>query len=252
MSASPVSENACRSCGSELTPSARYCPSCGAALAAEPFPAASEKLPQHEPAPGPVTRTHAEQQWLGAPASLLLLCAGFAALGGAAGLFAAGHWPWGLVLLGVAILLLVAYGELARREARPELRRSALLVSGGRSRAATLAEVARARVDAEVTRRRARTRLDVLESERRPALQALGVAVWEGDSAAEERARTRLAELDERRALVGRELEERLAETEERIRRARLTVDSTMVVAPEERHTPDPPPVADPGSPPDR
>jgi hypothetical protein len=96
----------------------------------------------------------------------------------------------------------------------------------------------RARVAAAVDRYRAHTRLDVIDRERRPALVDLGEAVWSGDVAAEGRARARLAELDERRTLVERDLESRLGEAGERIRLARLPVDKTVLVAPNEPSAP--------------
>jgi PAS domain-containing protein len=241
MCASPASESACPDCGSELTQTAPFCSDCGARLAAGPAPAPPDP-PWHEPEPGPVTRVRAAPRWFGTTASLVLLSSGFAALGAGAGLFAAGRWPAGAVLLGVAVLLLTGYGGLAAREDRPELRRSAFLLSRSRARLSGVGEVVSARIGAELARRRARMRLDVLESELRAALEALGAAVWDGDAEGEERVRVRLAELDERRSVVDRELEARLGEADERIRRGRLEVDRTMLVAPVEPHATRPAP----------
>jgi hypothetical protein len=208
-----------------------------------------DEPPPAETAPGPVTRIRTEPRWLGLPASILLLCLGFAALGASIGLFASGTWPWGLVLLGVAMLVLGAYVELERRGPEsPLARRSGLVLANTRSQAASTSEVARARLTAAVERRRARTQLDLIESERRPALLDLGAAVWAGDALAEERARATVAELDERRTVVERELETRLDAAGERIRLARLPVDETVLVAPTEPSTPYPPP--DEGTPP--
>jgi hypothetical protein len=234
--------NACPSCGAELPAAARFCPTCGAAQLGEEPPAG-------ELVPGPVTRVRVEPRWLGVPASTLLLCVGFAALGGAIGLFVSGSWPWGLVLLGVAVLLLGLYVEVARREHEsPLAQRSGVLLADTRAQAASASEVVQARLATLVHRHRARTRLDVIESERRPALQELGEAVWAGDALAEERARAKLAELDERRAGVEQELTTRLGEAGERIRLARLPVDETVLVSPAEASQPYPPP--DEGTPP--
>jgi hypothetical protein len=235
VTAAPQTLGDCPRCGLPLPPSARFCPGCGSALDPEAQP------PPPEDVAGPMTVQRIESRWLGVPAPLLLLCVGFAALGGAIGLFAAGHWPWGLVLLGLAVLLLGGYSELSL--ARSELgRRFALLVAGGRERAASAREVWRARLEGMLHQRRALRGLDLIEDERRPLLQELGRAVYAGDAAAEARARAQLGELDERRARVERELEARQAEREERIRRARLPVDETVMVTPSKPSAPYPPP----------
>ena len=240
MSAAPQTFRECPRCGLEPPTAARFCPGCGAAL--DP-----ELAPVHEHAPGPVNVQRAHAHWLGIPAPLVLLCVGFAALGGAIGLFASGHWPFGLVLLGVAALVLAAYGELSFRESAVG-RRSSLLVSDGRERATTWSEVWRARFEELLHRHRARTQLDEIELVRRPALQELGRAVYEGDEAAALAATARLQDLDERKARVERELEEKLAERDERIRQARFPVQDTVMVAPNEPSAPYPPP--DEGTPP--
>jgi hypothetical protein len=211
----------------------------------------NDELPPLETAPGPVHRATAAPRWLGVPAGLVLLCVGFAALGAAVGLFVAGHWPWGLVLLGVAILLLVGLGEASRHHPPPELaQRSSLAVADGRSRAQSSWQVLRARVDGQVERRRASAQLRAVEREHGEALEQLGRAVWDGDEGAEERARERLRELDERREAIERELSSRLDEAGERIRKARLPVEQTMMVAPNEPSPPYPPPgEADPPQP---
>src|SRR5438067_1794434 len=106
MSASPVMESACSRCGEELARDARFCPHCGAPV---------EGLPPLETVPGPVVRESVERRWLGLPARFVLLCLGFAALGASIGLFATGSWPWGLVMLVLAVILLAALGEATRR-----------------------------------------------------------------------------------------------------------------------------------------
>ncbi len=233
----------CPSCGAAVPEQGSFCPACGALLAREDGDTLVEELPPVETTPGPVAVSRVEPRWLGIPASLFLLCLGFAALGAAVGLFAAGRWPWGLVLAGAAVLLLLGWAELTRQRPRSELtRRSALALADGRSRATTAAEVLRARAGATLHRRRTQTALGLLEQERGVILRELGTAVWSGDGAAEERSRKRLEELDERRAAVERELAERLAGAEERIRRAQIPVEATMMVAPEQPSTPYPPP----------
>jgi hypothetical protein len=225
MSASPIPDSACRNCGEELAPAARFCSNCGAATG---------DVPPVETVPGPVAHESVQRRWLGLPARFVLLCLGFAAFGAAVGLFATGSLAWGIVLLLLAVVLLVALAEATRRSADVWVQQSSRLASDGRAHAATAAEVWRTRLDATVSRWRTRSRLDSIAVERGPALQALGDAVWRGDKAAEREARQRLVELEQEGKRIEDELAERLAGADERIRRARLPVQETIMVAPNE------------------
>jgi hypothetical protein len=240
VSASPIRENACRSCGAALTHGAQFCASCGA-------PAGDS--PPLETVPGPVVHASVERRWLGIPARFVLLSLCFAALGASIGLSATGSWAWGIVLLLLAAILLAALGEATRRSSDVWIQRSSRLASAGRAHAATNAEVWRTRLDASLTRWRTRSRLDAIAVERGPALRALGDAVWRGDSHAEEGARQRLAELEEEGQKIEDDLADRLAGADERIRRARFPVQETMMVTPNEPSPPYPPP--DEGNPPE-
>jgi membrane protein implicated in regulation of membrane protease activity len=239
MSASPIPVNACPNCGEELAHGARFCSSCGAATG---------DLPPVETVPGPVVHDSAERRWLGLPARFVLLCLGFAAFGAAIGLFATGSWAWGIVMLLLAIILLAALGEASRRNADVWMQQSSRLAADGRAHAATAAEVWRTRLDASLSRWRTQSRLDEISHERGPALQALGEAVWQGDKVAEQQARKRLVELEEEKKRIEDELAERLAGADERIRQARLPVQETLMVTPNEPNPPYPPP--DEGNPP--
>jgi len=225
MSASPIPDSACRNCGEELAPGARFCSSCGAA---------TSDLPPAETVPGPVVRESVERRWLGLPARFVLLCLGFAAFGAAIGLFATGSWAWGIAMLLLAIILLAALGEANRRNAGIWAQHSSRLAADGRSHAATTAEVWRTRLDARVNRWRTRSRLDAISVERGPALQALGDAVWRGDELAEQQARQRLVALEQEGKRIEDELAEHLADAEKRIRQARLPVQETLMVTPNE------------------
>jgi zinc-ribbon domain len=239
MSASPIGDSACRNCGESLAPGARFCSSCGAPMA---------ELPPLETVPGPVVHGNVEKRWLGLPARFVLLCLGFAALGAAIGLFATGSWAWGIVMLILAMALLAALGEATRRSADVWAQHSSRLAADGRAHAATAAEVWRTRLDSALSRWRTRSRLDAIAYERGPALQALGEAVWRSDSDAEREARERLVELEQEGKRIEDELAEHLAGADERIRRARLPVQDTMMVTPNEPSAPYPPP--DEGNPP--
>jgi zinc ribbon protein len=239
VSASPIQDSACLECGEELAPGARFCSSCGVPVGG---------VPSVETVPGPVVRESVERRWLGLPARFVLLCLGFAAFGAAIGLFATGSWPWGVALLLLAIVLLAALGEATRRSADAWMQHSSRLAADGRAHAATTAEVWRTRLDTALSRWRSRSRLDAISVERGPALQALGDAVWRGDTSAERGARERLVELEQEGKRIEDELAVRLAGADERIRRARLPVQDTLMVTPNEPSAPYPPP--DEGNPP--
>ena len=239
VSASPVQDSACLECGEELAPGARFCSSCGVPVGG---------VPSVETVPGPVMRESVERRWLGLPARFVLLCLGFAAFGAGIGLFATGSWAWGIVLLLLAIVLLAALGEATRRSADAWMQHSSRLAADGRAHSATTAEVWRTRLDTALSRWRSRSRLDAISVERGPALQALGDAVWRGDTSAERGARERLVELEQEGKRIEDELAVRLAGADERIRRARLPVQDTLMVTPNEPSAPYPPP--DEGNPP--
>jgi hypothetical protein len=239
MSASPIGDSECRRCGGELAPGARFCSNCGA-------PAG--ELPALETVPGPVAHESIERRWLGLPARFVLLCLGFAAFGAAIGLFATGSWALGIFMLLLAGILLAALGEATRRSADAWAERSSRLASDGRAQALTAAEVWRTKFDTTLSRWRTRSRLDAIDFERGPALQALGEAVWRKDKSAERAARERIVDLEQERKRIEDELAEHLAGADERIRRARLPVQQTVMVTPNEPSAPYPPP--DEGNPP--
>jgi membrane protein implicated in regulation of membrane protease activity len=189
------------------------------------------ELPPLETVPGPVVHESVERRWLGVPARFALLCLGFAAFGASIGLFATGNWAWGVVMLFLAAIFLAALVAAVRQGRDVWLEQSSRFASERRAHAASAAEVWRTRFDTSLTRWRSRSRLDAIDVERRPALQALGEAVWRGDASAEHEARQRLVELEEERKRVEEELAARLAGAEERIRQARLPVQDTVMVA---------------------
>jgi hypothetical protein len=128
------------------------------------------------------------------------------------------------------------------------MQHSSRLAADGRSHAATTAEVWRTRFDTTVNRWRTQSRLDAISHERGPALRALGDAVWKNDAVAERKARQRLVDLEQEEKRIEDEHAELLAGADERIRRARLPVQDTLMVTPNEPNPPYPPP--DEGNPP--
>jgi hypothetical protein len=239
MTASPIEVSACPRCGESLATGARFCSNCGAPVGGPP---------PFQTVPGPVVPAGVDLRRLGLPARFVILCLGFAALGAAIGLFAAGSWVWGVVLVLVAGALLAALADGTRRSARLWRRRSSRLAADGRAQAATAAEVWRTRFDSSLTRWRSRSRLDSIAADRKPALQALGDAVWRGDATAERESRERLTKLEQEAQRIEDELAKQLARADERVRNARLAVQDTLMVTPTEPSPPYPPP--DEGEPP--
>ncbi len=229
MSASPVAADTCPNCGVQLPPNARFCPACGAQVdAGSTVPA---HVPLDEAGPAPVSVQRSEPHWFGVAPPQLLLAITAIAFVLALILFAVGHWPYGLILLGLAALLLAAFLEAARRRPDSSVTRASV---DARERARSSWQTMRARQVAAAEARRIQNALLLLDSDRRSALQDLGGAVHAQDSTAEAAVRARLAELDARDTQLHAALDETLAEADERIRRARLPVQETEIVVPTE------------------
>ena len=179
----------------------------------------------------PVSVQRTETHWFGVTPPNLLLGIAFAAVVVAIVLFATGHWPFGLILLGVGALLLAAFLEAARRRPESQLTRASV---DARERARSSWETLRARQAAAVEIRRIQTATANLEPERRAAFHDLGAAAYRRDSEAEAAARDRLESLDAREAELRAELDRAHEDAGERIRRARLPVEETVIAHPPE------------------
>src|SRR5690348_8729617 len=115
MSASPAPADTCPHCGADLPIRAHFCPECGTPLEEPANRTLEVELPPPEEGPVPVTIQRAEPHWFGVtPPSLLLGLSGLLFVL-ALVLFGLGHWPYGLILLGLAALLLAVFLETARR-----------------------------------------------------------------------------------------------------------------------------------------
>jgi hypothetical protein len=237
VSASPATD-ACPHCGADVPTRARFCPECGTELAERGNRTLQVEMPSEETGPVPVSMQVSEPRWFGVtPPSFLLGLAGVL-LVLAIVLLVAGHWPYGLILLGLSALLLAGFMEAARR--RPHGHEAvARAGSDVRERARSRLEELRARSTAAAEARRIQSGLLLIEAERRPLLADLGAAVHAHDGTAEAAARAQLTELDEREAALRGQLDDGLAEAGERIRKAKLPVQDTMMVLPSE---PSPPP----------
>jgi hypothetical protein len=233
----------CANCGGELAKSSRYCPQCG-----HPTAAGETKVmevPPDETGLVPVQYARAEPRYYGITPTTLVLVLGGAAFTLAIVLFALGRWPFGLIALGVSVLLVLVFLEAARRKPDGAVARStAEALDGFRARAGVAA-------DSLATRGRAARRLLALRRElqrmavlRSRLLFELGAAVYRGEDQGTERARGQLRELDELVALREAEMEAVVAQTQERLERRRLEVQPTEMV-----ELPDPPGEGAPGGP---
>ena len=233
MSASPATDP-CPNCGAETPIRARFCPECGTPLEE---PALDVEVPPEETGPVPVSMQVSEPRWFGVTPPQLLLGLAVAGVVLAIVLFAVGHWPYGLILLGLAALLLAAFMEAARRRPYEHAATRAGVVV--RERGRSLWEEYRARSAATAEARRIQSGLLLIDTERTRALHELGAAARMGDGRREAAARALLDELDRREETLRAQLNERLRDAGERIRQARLPVQDTMMVLPSE---PAPPP----------
>jgi hypothetical protein len=189
------------------------------------------ELPPDETGQVPVQYVQAEPRYYGITPTTLVLVLGGVALTLAIVLFALGRWPFGLIALGVSVLLVLVFLEAARRKPDGAVARStADALDGFRARAGVAA-------DSLATRGRAARRLLALRRElqrmgqlRARLLFELGDAVYRGDDQATERAGGQVRELDELAALRGAEMEAVVARTQERLERRRLEVQATEMV----------------------
>lgn len=240
MSASRVAADACPNCGDRLPKGARFCPACGVQV--DVGETMREALPPEEAGPVPVSVQRTEPRWFGVTPPNLLLGVAASAVAAAAIVFVTGHWPYGLILLGVGSLLFAGYLEAVRRGPESPLARASF---EARERARSSWETMRARLAAAAEIRRIQGAIANLESERRKAFSDLGTAAYRHDSAADAEARARLEGLDAREVELRAELDHTHADAGERIRLARLPVEETVMVAP-----PEPAPPPDEGTPP--
>jgi hypothetical protein len=229
----------CAHCGATLPAESRYCAQCG--NRSDAGGTKVMEVPANETGHVPVHYGRAEPRYYGlTPATLVLVLAG-AAVTLAVVLFALGRWPLGLILLGVALLLVLVFLEVARRKPGGAMARStAEALEAFRAHAGVAA-------GSLATRGRAAGRLITLRRElqrmgqlRAQLLFELGEAVYRGDEQATEIAREQVKELDELAAEREAEMATVVTRAQQRLHQRRLEVQPTeMVELPEE---PSPPP----------
>ena len=198
------------------------------------------EVPPDETGRVPVHYTRAEPRYYGVTPTTLVLVLAAAALTLAVVLFAIGRWPFGLIALGMSIVLVLLFFETARRKPQSTVARTtADALDSFRARAGVAAGslATRGRVARNaIALRRELQRMSRLRSQ---LLFELGDAVYRGDEQATEKAREQVRELDELAGRREEEMEAVVARARERLQRRRLEVQPTeMVELPEEPSAP--------------
>jgi hypothetical protein len=202
------------------------------------------EIPADETGTVPVAYGVAEPRYFGVAPPLLVLAVALGVFAVAVVLFATGRWPVALILVGVAILLLAAFLELARRRPTGAVTAlSASAVNGLRARIGAALETVAARGRAGKEAVLLRNRLVRLRAHRRDLLAAFGDAVYRGDDA--EPLRAQLQEVDAQAAALEEEVQQLAIVTRDRIEKARFAVQATQMV-----ELPEPYPPPDEGTPP--
>jgi hypothetical protein len=198
------------------------------------------EVPPDETGPVPVNYAQAERRYYGVTPTRLVLALGAAGVVLAIVLFATNHWPIGLVVLGLALLLVLVTVETRVVRERAGVAADSV-ATRGRAAARVLA---------------LRRELRRLEHLRDRLLFELGEAVYRGDEQATETARARVVELEEVVRHREGEIEAVIAQARDRISRRNLEVQSTEMVElpdPDGPTTPDvgPAVIPEPYPPPD-
>jgi hypothetical protein len=194
--------------------------------------------------------TTAEPRFFGVTPPMAVLALAAVALALAVVLLMAGHFIVGGILLVVAGMLLMLFAGLARRLPETTVSRaSAGAVSAVRARAGYAVETLAAHSSARVELFRLRRELGDLLAQRAEFARTLGEAVYADDPEATESARSRMAELEELISAKEEQMQQTAAGAMERIERAQLQVQPTMIETPEPP-TPSPEPFPAPSEPP--
>ena len=179
----------CSSCGAKLPAKASFCPECGSRTGAASGETAVQELPATETGPVPVEPQVAQRRIFGVPPTTFLLVLGVATFALAIALFVTGRWPWGLIVLGVAIWLLTGFISQSRRlpsETSGVAQASLGALGSVRARAGAAVETVAAHGSARIELAGLRREVGRLATERSERLRELGEAVYEGNSSATE------------------------------------------------------------------
>jgi zinc-ribbon domain len=242
----------CSSCGAKLPKNARFCPECGTRVDASSGETAVQEVPATERW-SPVEAQVAERRFFGVAPTTVLLALGAGALAFAIFLFATGRWPWGLILLGLAIFLLTGFSSQTRRlpgETSGVARGSLAAFDSVRARAGAAVETVVAQGNARIELGRLRRELGELAAERIEQFRQLGEAVYEGNQSATKQLKEGIQTLDDVINEKETQMENVTMAAQERIGRAQLQVQPTEVL-PGGEDVPGPVPVPEPFPPPD-
>ena len=253
----------CSSCGAKLPAKASFCPECGFRAGAPSGDTAVQELPATETGPVPVEPQVAERRIFGVPPTTYMLVLGVFTFALAIALFATGRWPWGLIVLGVAIWLLTGFISQSRRlpsETSGVAQASRGALGSVRARAGAAVETVAAHGSARIELAGLRREVGRLTTERSERLRVLGEAVYEGNSSATEHSKQAIEDLDN--AIKEREMKMAnvMIDAQERIERAQLQVRPTEILpggeevpgsVPEPATVPEPFPPPDEGQPPE-
>lgn len=251
----------CSSCAASLPPKARFCPECGARTDASSGETAVQEVPESETGPVPVYPQVAQRRYFGVAPSAVLLVLGIGALALAIALFATGRWPWGLILLGVAIFMLTGFSSEAQRlpgETPAGARTSLAAIGSVRARAGAAVETVTAHGSARIELARLRRQAGALVGERSELLRQLGEAVYEANRSATKDLKERIQALDETIKEKETKMTDVTMQAQERIGRAQLQIQPTEIIGeeapspvPEPATVPEPYPPPDEGQPPE-
>ena len=243
----------CPTCGAAVLEGTGGCAACGAT--------AIEALPQGETGPVPVAYDRVTPRWFGVAPVALLLGLAAVAFGGAVALFATGHWPVALILLGLSLFLLAGFGEAAKRKPDSAFAKRAFeALRSAREWAGVGVESAARRTRAQREAMQLRREGVALRLQRSLKVIDLGEAALREDEPAVAVLRDEIRGLERLAAGKEAELEETLERARARNAAARLSVQSTQLLEPPElphapeQYPPDEPeqyPPPDEGDPPD-
>ena len=229
----------CSSCGAKLPAKARFCPECGSRADAARGETAVQELPANETGPVPVEPMVAERRFFGVPPSTASARArrrGSRPVSIA--LFVTGRWPWGLIVLGLAIFLLTGFLSQSRRlpaETSGVGRASLGVLGSVRARAGAVVETVAAHSSARIELSALRREVGRLLTERRERLAELGEAVYEGNRSATKQLKQAIEALDEEIKEKETQMANVTMAAHERIERAQLQVQPTQVLPGGER-----------------
>jgi zinc-ribbon domain len=235
----------CQTCGAKLSSNARFCSECGAPVGSGDT--VVQPVPPTEDGPTPVEQHVSERHYFGVPPAGVLLVLGILGVIAAIALFATGFWPWGLIVLGVAMFMLTGFVSAERHGPREEGRATRALASV-RSRAGVAKETVAAHSGARIELARLRRDASGFARQRSERARELGEAVYAKNTAATKELKQRMKEIDDELAAKEAQMAKVTIDAQERVGKAKLQVQPTQVVADE---APEPSPPPDEGQPPE-